>query len=328
MKQGDFVETIEAIYAVDLPERQWLTGVLETIGSWRTPNAGLVAFTWSMSREGTTVVGDMVNLGGPPAPVMAELLGSFAAEYNQIMSATLNNNRCGLSSAIVSPELFESYYGRLRPFGVADSLGINGRDTDRTGVFIGCHLAQVSTTSPAELRVYERLARHLVAGSRLRKRLAGRAPEDRDAAAILKPDGALEHATGVAGHREARVALREAVLAIEQARGGERQSDPEGAVGRWRVLADARYTLVDRFESDGRRYVVACENIGAGAAEARLTTRERQVVALYRLGMHSKLIAYELGVADPTVRVLLSRAAKRLGFSSPRSLRRKTERSR
>jgi DNA-binding CsgD family transcriptional regulator len=53
----------------------------------------------------------------------------------------------------------------------------------------------------------------------------------------------------------------------------------------------------------------------------RLTQRERQVVALYRLGAGSKLIAHELGIADATVRVLLGRAARRLGVNRPRALR-------
>jgi DNA-binding NarL/FixJ family response regulator len=55
--------------------------------------------------------------------------------------------------------------------------------------------------------------------------------------------------------------------------------------------------------------------------ETDLTKRERQIVALYRLGAHSKLIAFELGLADATVRVLLSRAARRLGVARPRALR-------
>jgi DNA-binding NarL/FixJ family response regulator len=78
---------------------------------------------------------------------------------------------------------------------------------------------------------------------------------------------------------------------------------------------------MDRFESDGRRYVVARENQLATAPHARLTAREGQIVALYRLGSDPKMIAYELGLADATVRVLLSRAARRLGVASPRALR-------
>jgi DNA-binding NarL/FixJ family response regulator len=73
------------------------------------------------------------------------------------------------------------------------------------------------------------------------------------------------------------------------------------------------WTLVDCVESDGKRYVVARENAPKAKPIPELTERETQVVALANLGRHNKLIAYELGIADSTVRVLLSRAAAKLG---------------
>ena len=47
-----------------------------------------------------------------------------------------------------------------------------------------------------------------------------------------------------------------------------------------------------------------------------LSQREREVVSLAVLGRPNKLIAYELGIAAPTVRVLMTRAAKKLGVQS------------
>jgi DNA-binding CsgD family transcriptional regulator len=47
-----------------------------------------------------------------------------------------------------------------------------------------------------------------------------------------------------------------------------------------------------------------------------LSPRERQVVAFARLGRSSKSIAYELGLADSTVRVLLRRARMKLGLAA------------
>jgi DNA-binding CsgD family transcriptional regulator len=37
------------------------------------------------------------------------------------------------------------------------------------------------------------------------------------------------------------------------------------------------------------------------------------VLQCAKLGHHNKLIAYELGIADSTVRVLITRAARKLG---------------
>ena len=47
-----------------------------------------------------------------------------------------------------------------------------------------------------------------------------------------------------------------------------------------------------------------------------LTEREHQIVALAVLGQHNKLIAYNLGISHSTVRVLMARAARKLGARS------------
>jgi len=51
-----------------------------------------------------------------------------------------------------------------------------------------------------------------------------------------------------------------------------------------------------------------------------LSGRERQVLELAALRRSNKLIAYELGLAHATVRVLLSRAASKLGATSRAAL--------
>jgi DNA-binding CsgD family transcriptional regulator len=47
-----------------------------------------------------------------------------------------------------------------------------------------------------------------------------------------------------------------------------------------------------------------------------LSERERQVLAYAALGHPNKLIAYELGIANSTVSVLLARAQTKLGAAS------------
>ncbi len=75
-----------------------------------------------------------------------------------------------------------------------------------------------------------------------------------------------------------------------------------------------RWTLIDEFEVEGKRYVLAAADGGARPPRAyRLTTREKQVLALAASGLTNKEIAYELGVTATTVRVLIARAANRLG---------------
>ena len=85
-------------------------------------------------------------------------------------------------------------------------------------------------------------------------------------------------------------------------------------------MVGARWSLLDEFQENGRRYVVACENAVQAPDFERLTQREVQVVAYASLGHANKLIAYELGIATSTVGVLLSRAMARLGLRSRKAL--------
>lgn len=54
----------------------------------------------------------------------------------------------------------------------------------------------------------------------------------------------------------------------------------------------------------------------SGSAAASLSAREDAVMAAVTAGHHDKLIAYELGLASSTVRVLVFRAIRKLGATS------------
>jgi len=113
--------------------------------------------------------------------------------------------------------------------------------------------------------------------------------------------------------RNPRAALRDAVVELERARVPSRGGE--------HAPVDARWTLIDRFERAGRRYVVAVEDDAAGLpAAGSLTPREQEVLAAAASGRSTKVIAYDLGLSDSTVRVLLMRAARRLGVASRREL--------
>jgi DNA-binding CsgD family transcriptional regulator len=205
----------------------------------------------------------------------------------------------------------------LKGKGILDASGITGFDTAGRGAFFGGFLARVTGLDPAFRARFERVAAHLGVGQRYRRfaKVAAHAPE-----AIFSPSARLLHAEGDATVPGARAALARAVVAIDRARGRQRRTDPDGALAAWKGLVDARWSLVDEFESDGKRYVVARENEPYVAQIAALSKRERQVVGYVVLGHATKLIAYELGIADSTVRVLLRRAMQRLHVTTRETL--------
>jgi DNA-binding CsgD family transcriptional regulator len=112
--------------------------------------------------------------------------------------------------------------------------------------------------------------------------------------------------------RALRNALRDATLAIDRAR-ARRKRDPEAAIDLWRALVEGRWSMIDRFDSNGRRLFVARRNDPAARGPRGLTARERQVVGYAALGHSNKLIAYELGLAESTVANHLTDAQLKLG---------------
>jgi len=199
--------------------------------------------------------------------------------------------------------------------GMNDILIVNGYDVSGVGVWLGAPLPEARRPTIAERRTWSRIGSHLAAALRLRN-----ATTPRPSAAVLTPKGKVEHAEGAAKVRDAREALQDAVMGMERARGPMRKRDAEGAVEQWKPMVHAHWSLLEQFERDGKRYIVAVENASWMEAPELLAPRERQVVAAAVAGRSNKLIAYELGLSHSTVRVLLARAAKKLRVKTRQEL--------
>lgn len=154
------------------------------------------------------------------------------------------------------------------------------------------------TTTAAERRAYQRIATHLMCAARLRwALLKGESPAEE---AVLSPGGELLHAEGQARSRGARQQLREAARCIDRARGRLRNR-PMEALEMWQGIVDGRWSLIDRFDSDGRRTVIAVRNDSPYRDPRGLTRRQGQVAHLIALGMSHKEIAYALGANTSTI---------------------------
>ncbi len=76
--------------------------------------------------------------------------------------------------------------------------------------------------------------------------------------------------------------------------------------------------IVDELDVDGCRYVVT--RVDAPSPLRLLSPRETQLIELAAAGFEPKVIAYDLGLAPSTVRVLLARAGRKLGAHTWREL--------
>ena len=229
-------------------------------------------------------------------------------------------------SEAMGAEFVSSLFRPMHRWGCHDLLGIASLEPNGAVIGLAIALPEIRSLSRREREQWDRVSAHICAGHRLQRRLLDTSqtvdPESDLGAAILRPDGHVEHASESAKTPSARASLRHAALAIDKARSRLRRESPYEALSMWRALVSGRWSLVDKFDSDGRRYLVARRNDPTTRALAALTSRERQLAAYLALGHSNKRIAYELGLSESTVSEVGRRALTKLGISSRSDLAR------
>jgi DNA-binding CsgD family transcriptional regulator len=322
LRRADLLHVVEAAYQLDLPPRDWLMGVAEAVRPHLDSGFGLAAFEFTRAPQQPPELSQSLHLW-MPEPLAAFYPRMFANMDPALRQRPFEMGPCVTGSQMMGmredfAELPQMKQG-LQRFGMFDSMWITA--IDPTGHGCGFHAGRpkIAWATPREFRRWGRIAAHLTSALRLRLKLrAGHALEEPQA--VFDPNGKLHHAVGDASEDAAREDLRNAVLAMEKVRGHERFEDPDRALGEWRALVAGQWSLIDQLEHDGRRYIVARQNEPKANGPEALTERERQVVGYATLGHHNKLIAYELGIAQSTVRVLMARAASKLGVRTREEL--------
>ncbi|MBE2254515.1 MAG: hypothetical protein IAE78_33610 [Myxococcus sp.] len=318
MKGSATVAVIEAAYAVERPTPEWLQGVVSAVAPLLDAGLGVWAGLYDASRPEAFRIGPFASRGVPPDRLELLKAGAEALPW-AVIERTFVTRTCGSLSQLLGASFLDEnpvVEAFEQTWGIADSIGINAQDPTMHGCVLGIPLRARKPVSATFATRWSRLAAHVASGFRLRRQLEQTLARGLDGAeAVLEPDGALAHAEGAAVDGPARLALRGAAVALDKARAqAARGASPDGAIAEWRPLVEARWTLYDHFERDGRRYYVARKNDPV-VPEAGLTLRERQVSGFAALGHSNKLIAYELGLKPSTVATHLTAAAKKLGLS-------------
>jgi len=308
---ADPVDVIEAAYRVEQTPADWLAdvhGVVERSFG----NAAVFAYFVDCSGGGFRRWEQRWSPATPPEVV------ALSPEYDAYVPLPVRRAIHMFAPAGSNddlPEPSENSDWFVRETARWRVLGVNALDASLKGCcFSRWQLRAASArVAPAEIEHWSRLAAHLAAGARLTHALSDLNPIDR-AEAVLDAGGKLLHASGLARSQLARDALREAARTQDRARTrGRRTVD---AVAAWEALVKGRWSIVDHFDHDGRRLVVAQPNAPEAVSRRSLSPRESQVAGAAALGHSNKLIAYELGLAPSTVAKLLARARAKLGVRS------------
>lgn len=310
------IDAVEACYALDVPTRDaWLRALFEKVTPLLDEGRGGMAIifdargapgSWKLERPLTS---------GFPDEIADATLATFARMPEALRVLLYRGMGPVGTYAQATRTLVSSLVGEeerefARGIAVANFAVLNGANPDGQGatlMFTTGRETRLSATTHPHLA---RLCSHVGAGFRLASEGAARNP-----AAIFEPSGKEVHVDGQRAS-DLRGRLRDAVKNQERARGRLRRTDEREAVKIWQALVAGRYSLVDRFESDGRRYVVAHENRPSAPDPRGLTEEERVVAGWVAHGHSDKLIAYDLGWPEGTVRAMTHRILKKLGLRS------------
>jgi DNA-binding CsgD family transcriptional regulator len=114
--------------------------------------------------------------------------------------------------------------------------------------------------------------------------------------------------------------IREAAKQVDKARGKLRRQDPEEALDIWKGLARGRWSLVDWFDTDGRRYVLAKPNLPRVGDPRGLTEQEALIATYAARGETGKILSYRFGISRQRISTLLGSAKRKLGVKTQAEL--------
>ncbi|MBS2012202.1 MAG: hypothetical protein JST00_04915 [Deltaproteobacteria bacterium] len=303
------IDLVEAGYRLQIDEPSWLRGLAETATPVLDRGLGVGAAVLRAPPGAPMEFLDYVQ----PSEALREADSARMAELSGNPEALAMLRRSPITFASVAESLGPSGQRYLPPNGdaqpICDMIGLMAQDGEGYAVDVFAPSRSVERATSGERETWKRIGTHFAAALRIRRRL-GQAPS-----ALFRASGRLADATGLTEAVDRRETLRQAVLARERARGPLRRRDPEEALSVWKGLVAGRWSLVDRWDSDGSRFVAVVENAPRATDPRSLTEREHAVANYAALGASNKEIAYILGIAPSTVGVLLKLATRKLGCS-------------
>lgn len=324
--KSNVIDLIEFVYDLDVEKDQWVSSLLEVGLPLFDHGHGVVATTYVRPVEGgVPFPTKFYQSSGPPDLTERMLMGSTLANEEALREVnrsgvvtTLSETANRLADAVEPFEAFKPYLADTK-----DLLALTAVDPNGIGISLCAPLPEVTKLNGRERELWQMIGAHLVSGFRLRRGLDeahealiedGSLP--RNAEAVLDPK-TFEVTDAVGRAREgAGDFLRESAIRIDRARGRLRKEDPEEALEIWKGLVEGRWSMVDWFDNDGRRYVLAHPNPPRLNDPRGLTERETQVCTYASLGESNKLISYRLGISQSKVSTTIRSVMRKLGVQT------------
>ena len=314
---SDWISLVEASYNLELNQQTWLDQVADNVAPLiKDEGTGVTAHIFQLSAtqyRQLTWAHDGANWQDSLMRTSIRIAPPRAIDLilrSGVPMSTL--------SELVFPALpiTERLYRQLTFGKLRDAFGASAHTGTGMGFALSKPIKSPRTPTEGERNRWARAMAHIAAGLRLRHTLGKLQLDGEQVESVLTPGGDVTHARDIAQSKNAREILREAARRIDRARTRAGRVDAEVALALWEGLVDGRWSLVDHFDSDRRRFVVAVRNDPNMRDPRGLTLRERQVAEFFGMGRQVKEIAYILGLAPSSIADSLSHAQLKLGLES------------
>lgn len=308
---------VEASYCVADDIEEWIARVLDTARPLLDRGGGVQAYAYTIPRPGRVVpCSRVVETEGTPEGFSRASLDNTASVPRELVSE-LYYRVPAITTAVEHTRLdpFREHPGyqpldTVARSGIRDVIGVVAYDPGGSGLMLTAASDRVLPRfGKRDVQRWGMLRAHLLTGLRLHSRVQRQRSPD----AVIDPSGCVVHAERKARSSDAREALRRRALEIDRVRTRAGRREAGAALEVWKGLVEGTWTLVDSFESDGRRYYIAHRNDPKLTIPRPVSARERQVLAFAAIGYSNKQIAYALGLAASTVSSHLQSALRRLG---------------
>lgn len=259
---------------------------------------------------GTPAAEDLIAAGQGPLRVAEEV--SAHRLGSQLMQTILGDRAVVVNVASELPAPMSSVLRAALPGTDSDAVAVLGRVGPHETIMTAQAFPRGWLPSASQRQLLVRLGGHMRVAKLLRNQLGAERQhaDPARAAAVFSPRGNLRHRGDAIGSETLRT-LADAVVDLDRARRRQTKTAVETSE-LWRATVAGKYSLVEVFERDGKRHILAVET--GLPPRPRLTPREQQVAELVAKGYSNKVVGSELGITGSTVAVHLASALRKLGI--------------
>lgn len=305
---------VDAIWSLDGSEASWLERLAVAFAGALPTSSGATVFAGTLRehRFGVHTVGSVAS-GEALTSIVTAIRAAPAEAIERVVRVSpdgLVAFRTGLHHG--SPSHVE-FGDALARHTALDTMNVGTVLPDGACIIMTAGQPRVLHLRRGEQRAWLRVAAHLAAAERLRRAARTRPLHDFDV--ILDERGAVCDADAAAlASDSTRDLLRHAVMTSESAQRLRRLGRGDDALALLPALWDGNWSVIDVWDTDGRRYYAAAQNPPEGAAVRALSHREQQVVHAATSDAALKVIAADLGLSESAVSRHLTTALRKLGL--------------